>query len=67
MLSEIRCDKFRMGSIQFHKGLNVILGDDNATNSIGKSTLLMIIDFALGGDSLLKHNGDIVDELGHHA
>jgi len=42
------------------------LGDDNATNSIGKSTLLMIVDFALGGNSLLSHNTDLVAELGHH-
>ena len=34
MLLEIRCDKFRNESISFHKGLNVILGDENATNRI---------------------------------
>jgi len=66
VLVEIRSDKFRKRSIQFQAGLNVVLGDDNATNSIGKSTLLMVIDFALGGDSLIEHNKDIVVELGHH-
>lgn len=66
MLIEIRCDQFRTKSISFHKGLNVVLGDENATNSIGKSTLLMVIDFAYGGNSLLTHNKDLVEELGHH-
>ena len=66
MLIEIRCEKLRVGSIEFHSSLNVVLGDANATNSIGKSTLLMIVDFAFGGDSLLIHNTDLVEELGHH-
>lgn len=67
MLIEIRCDKFRSTSIVFHKGLNVVLGDDRATNSIGKSTLLMVIDFVMGGDSFIRYNKDVVDELGHHS
>jgi hypothetical protein len=66
MLIEIRCEKFQEKTISFHAGLNVVLGDDNASNSIGKSSLLMIIDFIFGGNSLLEHNRDIVDELGHH-
>lgn len=66
MLIEIRSEKFRINQIQFHAGLNVILGDSNATNSIGKSTMLMVIDFAFGGGDLLEHNSDVVKELGHH-
>ncbi|MBT3140431.1 DUF2326 domain-containing protein [Ruegeria litorea] len=66
MLSEIRCDKFKEKSIEFHRGLNVILGDEVASNSIGKSSLLMVLDFAFGGKSLLEHNSDIVKELGDH-
>lgn len=66
MLIEVRSSKFRNGPIEFGAGLNVVLGDDNATNSIGKSSLLMVIDFAFGGDSILEHNKDIVTELGHH-
>lgn len=66
MLIEIRCAKFRRGAIPFHAGLNVVLGDANATNSIGKSSLLMVLDFAFGGDSLIEYNRDIVQELGHH-
>lgn len=66
MLREIRCEKFRTGFVRFHPGLNVVLGDDNATNSIGKSTLLMLVDFVFGGSTLLEWNKDVVDELGHH-
>lgn len=66
MLREIRCEKFRTRIIGFHPGLNVVLGDENATNSIGKSTLLMLVDFAFGGSTLLDFNTDIVAELGHH-
>jgi uncharacterized protein YydD (DUF2326 family) len=66
MLIEIRCEQFRTESIAFHSGLNVVLGDENGTNSIGKSALLMVVDFAFGGTSLLDHNTDLVTELGHH-
>lgn len=66
MLREICCEMFRTGVIEFSPGLNVVLGDENATNSIGKSTLLMVIDFVFGGDTLLEHNSDVVAELGHH-
>lgn len=66
MLIEIRSQKFRTGTVLFHSGLNVILGDANATNSIGKSTMLMVVDFAFGGKDLLLHNDDVVKELGHH-
>ena len=66
MLIEIQCEKFREKTITFHSGLNVVLGDNVATNSIGKSTLLMVIDFVFGGDSFLEHNKDVVQELGQH-
>ncbi|MDT0139089.1 DUF2326 domain-containing protein [Acidovorax sp. PRC11] len=66
MLREIRCEKFRTGIVTFHPGLNAVLGDDNATNSIGKSTLLMLVDFVFGGSTLLDWNDDIVSELGPH-
>lgn len=66
MLVEVVCDKFRENKIDFHSGLNVVLGDEKATNSIGKSSLLMVVDFVFGGNSLLEHNKDIVEELGEH-
>lgn len=66
MLKEIHCNKFNESPIVFHKGLNVVLGDEFATNSIGKSTMLMVIDFVMGGDSFIDINKDVVSELGHH-
>ena len=56
MLYEIICDKFihgdgtSRGPITFSSGLNVIQGHDSGSNSIGKSTFLLVIDFAFGGD-----------------
>jgi hypothetical protein len=66
MLKEIRCDKFNKETVTFQKGLNVVLGDDVASNSIGKSTMLMIIDFVFGGDSYITTNQDAIQNLGHH-
>lgn len=66
MLKRIKCNKFRQADITFESGLNVVLGDEKASNSIGKSTLLMIIDFVFGGESYLDYNSDTVKELGHH-
>jgi len=43
------------------------LGDDYSTNSIGKSTLLMIIDFVFGGNSYIENNSGAVKELGNHS
>jgi Chromosome segregation ATPases len=65
MLTEIRCDKFIEEPIIFKSGLNSILGDDYSTNSIGKSTLLMIIDFVLGGNSFIDNNSGAINKLGH--
>ena len=47
MLKKISCNIFLQKEIVFHEGLNAIVGDDIASNSIGKSTMLMIIDFVL--------------------
>lgn len=66
MLTEVCCEIFREKTIYFHSGLNVVLGDNVATNSIGKSTLLMVLDFVYGGESFLEHNKDVVYELGDH-
>ena len=69
MLIEISCSKFKTKKhpteyIYFHPGLNVVLGNKNGANSIGKSTMLLIIDFVFGGSSYLK--SDAVTELGDH-
>lgn len=52
------------GKIEFHNGLNVILGSKVGTTSIGKSTALLIIDFVFGGDTYTK--SDAIKELGNH-
>lgn len=66
MLKEIQCPFFSQEKITFHQGLNVILGDDDAKNSIGKSTALMVIDFAQGGESFLEDEAGVIRALGHH-
>lgn len=66
MLKRIICDKFREPILTFKEGLNVVIGDDIASNSIGKSTILMIIDFIFGGNTYIKSNKDAIENLGHH-
>lgn len=71
MLIEIFCDKFidngrPRGRIPLHSGLNVVLGSDTGSNSIGKSTFLMIIDFILGGTDYLDRLTDVQIEVGVH-
>ena len=66
MLKEIQCSLFNHARISFHQGLNIILDDDDAKNSIGKSTALMVIDFAQGGDSFVKDEAGAIRALGHH-
>jgi len=66
MLRQIICDKFREPILTFKAGLNAVIGDEVASNSIGKSSILMIIDFVFGGDSYIKANKDAVENLGHH-
>lgn len=71
MLIEVMCDKFTShgkprGRISLHAGLNTILGSDSGSNSIGKSTFLMIIDFAFGGDDYIEKLADVQTEVGEH-
>lgn len=71
MLVELQCDKFVdngdvRNPIKFNPGLNVVLGDETGSNSIGKSTLLLIIDFVFGGDDYLEKAIDVHDKVGRH-
>lgn len=71
MLRSISCDKFiEYGKIReslvFNMGLNCVLGDDDASNSIGKSTLLMIIDFCFGGNDYVLKETDTIDYIKAH-
>lgn len=66
MLTEIKSKIFKNEILKFHIGLNVVLGDNKGSNSIGKSTLLMIVDFIFGGNTYISHNKDVVAKLGQH-
>ena len=67
MLVEIYCEKFLQKNIVFNEGLNVVLGGSKANNSIGKSTLLQIIDYCFGGDTYCgKNDNDIRKNVGDH-
>ncbi|MFG8895380.1 DUF2326 domain-containing protein [Pseudomonas aeruginosa] len=66
MLIYIECDKFRDRRITFKSGLNIVTGDINSSNSIGKSTLLKVIDFIYGGETFIRHSKDTIKVLGDH-
>ena len=75
MLLEIQSDVFKLDKthvrpkITFTDGLNVVLGESNAGNSIGKSLFLMIIDYCFGGSDyhdkeIIRNN--IYPKIGNH-
>ncbi len=71
MLVEIMCDEFKdhgtpRGRIPLHAGLNTVMGSAAGSNSIGKSTFLMIIDFVFGGDDYVEKLTDVQAEVGEH-
>ena len=71
MLIEIVCDKFiehgkPREPITVHPGLNIILGSETGSNSIGKSTFLMIIDFVFGGTDYIAKLKDVQSNVGEH-
>ena len=60
MIHELYANKSSFKKIQFNKGINIILaeGDDNTENSrngLGKTTLVHIIHFCLGGTPNKKY------------
>lgn len=65
MLTEIYCETFGEDKrILFSPGLNVIQGLEG--NSIGKSSVLKIIDYAFGGRYYAESNDDILKHVGNH-
>lgn len=71
MLIKIQCDKFKYYTqarppIEFKEGLNIIEGAYSGTNSIGKSTFLMCIDFAFGGNDYVDKLKTIKKKIGDH-
>jgi uncharacterized protein YydD (DUF2326 family) len=72
MLAEIYCDKFldqgvERGIIKLRPGLNAVVGSEKATNSIGKSTFLLIVDFCFGGTDYARSGGDVLRNVGEHS
>lgn len=65
MLKFIYCEKFKQKKISFHPGLNIIAGDADGANSIGKTSVLLAIDFVFGGQLYAKTD-DIIKNVGHH-
>lgn len=70
MLKEIKCNKFSRKiadkTIRFHDGLNCVVGADDALNSIGKTNLLMLVDFCFGGEDYVSKGGDVLENVGDH-
>ena len=71
MLIELGCDQFKENGVTrpmvtFNKSLNVVLGDSAGSNSIGKSSFLLAVDFALGGMSYVTRAPDIQKNVGPH-
>ena len=52
--------------ISFKPGLNTVLGSSNAKNSIGKTTFLLAIDFAFGGNDYVQKNDDMINNVKPH-
>ena len=71
LLREIRCDEFKdegevRKPITFHAGLNTVMGASRASNSIGKTTFLLIIDYVFGGRDYVMLNTDVTKNVGQH-
>ena len=71
MLIEIQSDAFKgkgikNGKVSFHKGLNTIVATEPANNSTGKTSFLLAIDFAFGGNAYGDSPAKIVENVGHH-
>lgn len=72
MLLEIRCKEFKdegkvRDPIIFHPGLNIVRGASRASNSIGKTTFLLVIDFVFGGRDYVRLNKDLMKNIGEHS
>ena len=72
MLKKISSDAFKIGKtkrppIEFNKGLNIVLGSGKSANSIGKSTLLLAIDFCFGGDDYVNKQKYLLKIVGDHS
>ena len=60
MLKSISCEELIETPITFEQGLNAVVGADDAHNSIGKSLILMLLDFAFGGSVFPSKCDDVI-------
>lgn len=65
MLTSIFCKKLSRSTLYFKSGLNTILGPRSGSNSVGKSSVLYLIDFVFGGDGFLDNCKDVISQKGH--
>lgn len=63
MLKSISCEKLVKTTLTFQTGLNSVVGADDAHNSIGKSSVLMLIDFAFGGNDFPDKCDDVIKNV----
>ena len=65
MLKSLSCEKLIKTPLTFKEGLNAVVGADDAYNSIGKSSILMLLDFAFGGSDFPYNCDDVIRNIGH--
>jgi hypothetical protein len=65
MLKSISCEQLIKNPITFEAGLNAVVGADDAHNSIGKSSILMLIDFVFGGNDFPSKCDDVIRNVGN--
>jgi hypothetical protein len=65
LLKSISCEKLIKSPLIFASGLNAVVGADDAHNSIGKSSILMLIDFAFGGSDFPSKCDDVIRNVGN--
>lgn len=65
MLHKIYCNRFHRQNLYFNSNLNVVLGTPTGDNSIGKTTLLMIVDYVFGGETYSRSK-DILENIHDH-
>ncbi|CAK1756362.1 DUF2326 domain-containing protein [Vibrio crassostreae] len=63
MLKSISCEKLVETTLTFKTGLNSVVGADDAHNSIGKSSVLMLIDFVFGGNDFPSKCDDVIKNV----
>jgi len=64
MLKSIHCEQLINSPITFQVGFNAVVGADDAHNSIGKSSILMLIDFVFGGNDFPSKCDDVIRNVG---